>query len=210
MSKRRATHAKRLIGPVAHSQRNQPAGGAVFCRLAGHCSLPPPAQQRIALWSASFAGGATIFLVGLPARSMLFTPTAYLQVQLARLVAPRCRDDQYPAEAGLRALVQTCSASERAGGKPQARFSHGNTNGKGGAPPPPAFAARQDPPGAGNPAAGARGDTAAAVRRPPSPESMLFNQAAEDFFLSTITGLGWASVSKSLSRSPACSRRSVS
>ncbi len=78
-------------------------GGAIFAAWLD-AQLSPTGITRAALWLGSFSGGATIFLVGLLLERMLFTPLRHLQVQLARLVANPDARDEHPPEGWLKGL----------------------------------------------------------------------------------------------------------
>lgn len=67
--------------------------------------LTPQGAERLALWAASLASGALLFLLGALLERRLLRPLRHLQVLVARLVAnPDARDD-YPPEGWLAGLA---------------------------------------------------------------------------------------------------------
>jgi len=152
-------------------------GGAVFAAWLD-TQLAPTGTTRIALWLGSFAGGATIFLVGLLLERMLFTPLRHLQVQLARLVANPDARDEYPPEGWLKGLGPDLQRVRESWREDRSRLATAHTEG-----------ARS--------AAKIRQELETLLQVLETPlllcdhhrRVMLFNQAAEDFFVDH-TGLG--------------------
>lgn len=152
-------------------------GGAVFAVWLD-TQLAPAGWARAALWIGSFSGGATIFVAGLILERMLFTPLRHLQTQLVRLVGnPDAHDQQLPAGwlKGLGPDLRRVSESWRAD---RSRLSTAHAEG-----------ARS--------AARIRQELETLLQVLETPlllcdhhrRVMLFNQAAEDFFIDN-SGLG--------------------
>lgn len=152
-------------------------GGAIFAAwLDAHFS--PTGATRIALWIGSFSGGATIFLIGLVLERMLFTPLRHLQVQLARLVANPDARDEHPPEGWLKGLGPDLRRVRESWREDRSRLTTAHAEG-----------ARS--------AARIRQELETLLQVLETPlllcdhyrRVMLFNQAAEDFFVGN-TGLG--------------------
>ncbi len=152
-------------------------GGAIFAAWL-EAQFAPTGGTRIALWLGSFSGGSTIFLVGLLLERMLFTPLRHLQVQLARLVANPDARDEYPPEGWLKGLGPDLQRVRESWRADRGRLATAHTEG-----------ARS--------AAKIRQELETLLQVLETPlllcdhhrRVMLFNQAAEDFFVDN-TGLG--------------------
>ncbi|HAA45798.1 MAG: DNA polymerase III subunit epsilon [Halomonas sp. 54_146] len=152
-------------------------GGAIFAAWLD-AQLAPTGWTRIALWLGSFSGGATIFLVGLLLERMLFTPLRHLQVQLARLVANPDARDEHPPEGWLKGLGPDLRRVRESWRADRSRLATAHAEG-----------ARS--------AARIRQELETLLQVLETPlllcdhhrRLMLFNQAAEDFFVGN-TGLG--------------------
>jgi DNA polymerase-3 subunit epsilon len=152
-------------------------GGAIFAAWLD-AQLAPSGATRIALWLGSFAGGVTLFLAGLLLERMLFTPLRHLQVQLARLVANPDARDEYPPEGWLKGLGPDLQRVRESWRDDRSRLATAHTEG-----------ARS--------AAKIRQELETLLQVLETPlllcdhhrRVMLFNQAAEDFFVDH-TGLG--------------------
>ncbi|SES28660.1 DNA polymerase-3 subunit epsilon [Vreelandella subterranea] len=152
-------------------------GGAIFAAWLD-AQLAPSGATRVALWLGSFAGGVTLFLSGLLLERMLFTPLRHLQVQLARLVANPDARDEYPPEGWLKGLGPDLQRVRESWRDDRSRLATAHTEG-----------ARS--------AAKIRQELETLLQVLETPlllcdhhrRVMLFNQAAEDFFVDH-TGLG--------------------
>ncbi|MGP9643895.1 exonuclease domain-containing protein [Halomonas sp. AOP30-A1-24] len=95
---------QRLVGAWLLLSGLSLLGGALFAAWL-ESQLNVRGGYRLILWAGCFSGGITLFLVGLLLERLLFTPLRSLQAQLARLAANPDTEDTWPPQGWLKGLA---------------------------------------------------------------------------------------------------------